>query len=345
MKPVRVFIVDDSSIVRRVLSEELAVDPAITVVGSAPDPYAARDAIVTLRPDVVTLDIEMPRMDGINFLGRIMKHLPMPVIVLSSLTPRHSELSMEALRLGAVDVVCKPGLAYSIGDLAPVLREKVKAAAQARPQALQDLPKRLSVKHVLASSRATHQIIAIGASTGGTVAIETVLRQLPPTCPGILITQHMPAQFTTAFAKRLDDTCPMRVREAQNGDPVAPGLALIAPGDNHLLFERSGATGIARVKSGPLVNRHRPSVDVLFRSVARHAGRNAVGVLLTGMGRDGASGLAEMRAAGGHTIAQDEASCVVFGMPREAIELGAVETILPLDRIAGHLAQQAQRSP
>lgn len=339
MKPIRVFVIDDSAIVRRVLTEELNRDPGITVIGTAPDPYAARDHLVREQPDVVTLDIEMPRMDGISFLGKIMKHFPMPVIIVSSLTAAGSELALEALHLGAVDVVCKPGSAYAVGDMSIMLRDKVKAAAQAKVQRLVAPPRRTSGKQILAAAASTHSIIAIGASTGGTVALERVLEHMPPTCPGIVITQHMPEHFTAAFAKRLDGLTRIRVREAQDGDPVAPGSALIAPGNAHLLLDRSGATYVARVRTGPLVNRHRPSVDVLFKSVAKHAGRNATGIILTGMGKDGAAGLKLMHDAGATTIAQDEATCVVYGMPREAVALGAVDQVLPIDRITEQALQ------
>ncbi len=336
----RVLIVDDSAVVRSVFAQELARDPEIEIVGTAPDPFVARDMIVRLKPDVITLDIEMPRMDGLTFLRKLMHHYPLPVVVVSSLTPASSRLAIEALDAGAVEVMCKPSAAYSVGDMVVALREKLKAAACV------DVRKRLSRRTQTAEatplrslSRTTHQIIAIGASTGGTVAIEQILRRMPPDAPGIVITQHMPELFTRSFAERLDGLCQIRVKEAADGDSVIPGTALIAPGNFHLLFQRSGARYFVNVKSGPLVNRHRPSVDVMFNSVARNAGRNAVGAILTGMGGDGSKGLLEMRKAGAATVAQDEASCVVFGMPKVAIELGAAEQVLPLERIAETLLQ------
>ncbi|MFN8548139.1 MAG: chemotaxis response regulator protein-glutamate methylesterase [Candidatus Eisenbacteria bacterium] len=330
---VRVLIVDDSALVRTALTRELSRDPEIEVIGTAPDPYAARDLVVNLKPDVITLDIEMPRMDGITFLHKLMKHHPVPVIIVSSLTAEGGELAMEALQTGAVDVMCKPGSSYSVGEIAVQLGEKIKAAARVDVLRLQQrassaTPKRLSL------TRTTHQIVAIGASTGGTQALESILCTLPANSPGIVITQHMPEKFTFLFAKRLNELCAIEVREAQDGDQVRPGIALVAPGNKHLLLHRSGAMYLAQVKEGPLVNRHRPSVDVLFKSVARFAGRNAVGVILTGMGNDGAAGLLEMRQAGARTIAQDEQSCIVFGMPREAIAMGAAQHIVSLPNIA-----------
>ncbi len=332
---VRVLIVDDSALVRSALTRELSRDGEIEVVGAAPDPYVARDMVVNLNPDVITLDIEMPRMDGITFLRKIMKHRPVPVIIVSSLTSEGGELAIEALEAGAVDVMCKPGASYSVGEIAVQLGDKIKAAARVDAKRLQSRlllqqtpPARLSL------TRTTHQIIAIGASTGGTQALEEILRALPANAPGIVITQHMPEKFTDMFAKRLDTVCAVEVREARDGDQVRPGLVLVAPGNKHLLLQRSGALYLAQVKEGPLVNRHRPSVDVLFKSVARFAGRNAVGVILTGMGNDGAAGLLEMKEAGAETIAQDEQSCIVFGMPREAIALGAATYVAPLSRIA-----------
>lgn len=341
---IKVLIVDDSAVVRSVLSRTLEKEIDITVVGCAPDPYVAREMIVSLEPDVMLLDVEMPRMDGITFLGKLMAHRPMPVIVVSSLTPRGSDLGIEALRLGAVDVMCKPGTAYTIGELGPELVERVRGAARARIRA--PLPVAVGAPRVLASTallRTTNQIVAIGASTGGTVAIEEVLTRLPGNCPGTVIVQHMPEHFTKSFAERLNGLCAMNVREAQTGDSVVSGVALIAPGGKHLLLCRDGARYVVEVRGGPPVNRHRPSVDVLFRSVATTAGSNAVGVILTGMGGDGGQGMLEMRQAGARTIAQDEDSCVVFGMPKVAIQLGGAEEVLPLKTIATRIVELLSR--
>lgn len=339
--PIRVLVVDDSAIVRQIFERELSRDPEIEVVGTAPDPYVARDKIVQLRPDVVTLDVEMPRMDGVTFLRKLMHHFPLPVIVVSSLTPQGGELALEALAAGAVEVMCKPGAAYTVGDMSVQLVDKIKAAARAgvRRPAIPSPVGRSAPR--LAMTRTTNKVVAIGASTGGTQALQDILTALPANAPGIMIVQHMPEHFTRSFAERLDSLCEMEVKEAANGDSVAPGKVLVAPGNFHMLLRRSGAMYHAEVKEGPLVCRHRPSVDVLFRSVARYAGANAVGVILTGMGADGAEGLGEMRRAGAHTIAQDEASCVVFGMPREAIRLGAAATVEPLEAIPGALLAAA----
>jgi len=340
---IRVLVVDDSALVRKVLSEELARHPDIEVVGTAIDPYVARDKIVRLRPDVVTLDIEMPRMDGLSFLAKLMRHLPIPVVVVSSLAPRDSETAIRALALGAVEVIAKPGSAFAVDGVAADLARAVRAAASARVGRRLEAPAGASPAGGGSGAPAllpgttqldtTHKVLAVGASTGGTQAIERVLRDLPANAPGTVIVQHMPVHFTAAFARRLDGICPMQVREAVDGDAVVPGVALIAPGDRHMVLQRSGARYVARVKSGPPVHHQRPAVDVLFQSVARHAGRNAIGVLLTGMGADGARGLLAMREAGAHTIAQDEASCVVYGMPREAARMGAAAEILGLDAV------------
>ncbi len=338
----RVLVVDDSAGVRQVLCRELARDPELAVVGSAPDPYVARDLIVERRPDVVTLDLEMPRMDGLTFLRRLMQHHPLPVVVVSSLTPAGSELALEALAAGAVDVLCKPGTSFTVGEMGADLVEKVKAAAHATPRpagATATTPMRGAAT---ALSRTTQQVVAIGASTGGTVALEAIFRRLPADAPGTIVTQHMPEVFTRAFAERLRQISRLDVREAVEGDSVVPGVALVAPGNRHLLLRRSGARYLVSVRDGPRVNRHRPSVDVMFRSVAHAAGRNAVGVILTGMGGDGAQGLLEMRTAGARTLAQDEASCVVYGMPKVAVEVGAAERVVPLEAMPGAILEAAQ---
>ena len=332
---IRVLIVDDSAVVRKVLSEELGRYADIAVVGTAIDPYVARDRILSLQPDVLTLDVEMPRMDGLSFLARLMKHHPMPVVVVSSLTPANSEAALRALELGAVDVVPKPGSTFTTPDVGRTLVRALRAAAAARiPRARAgdevDAPARRAPLRLLT----THKIVAIGASTGGVRAIERLLPALPPDAPGTVIVQHMPEHFTGAFAERLNKRCAVEVREARDEDAVLPGVVLIAPGNKHMIVRSSGARYHVRIKDGPPVHHQRPSVDVLFQSVAANAGRNAVGVLLTGMGADGASGLRAMRDAGAFTIAEAEESCVVFGMPREAIRLGGAAAVLPLDRIA-----------
>jgi two-component system chemotaxis response regulator CheB len=341
---VRVLVVDDSAVVRNVFSSELAKDPAIEVVGTAPDPFVARDMLLEKEPDVITLDLEMPRMDGITFLRKIMKYRPTPVIVVSSLTQAGGELAMEALAAGAVEVMCKPGAAYSVGDMTTDLVEKVKEVAAGGVRA--PMPRAAPLAGAPAPAgpaltRTTNSILAIGASTGGTVAVERILASLPPNVPGIVITQHMPELFTKFFANRLKSMSKLDAREAVDGDSVVPGVALVAPGNKHMLLKRSGARYLVEVKDGPRVNRHRPSVDVMFRSVARHAGKNAIGVILTGMGGDGAQGLLAMREAGARTVAQDEATSVVFGMPKVAIDCGAVEKILPLDLVAGEVLKLA----
>lgn len=331
---IRVLVVDDSALVRRVLSEELSKFPDIQVVGTAVDPYMARDRIVELKPDVLTLDVEMPRMDGLSFLSKLMKHHPLPVIVVSSLTPKDSENALRALQLGAVEVIPKPGSQFTVPDVGRRLVRAIRAASVARVRRVVEEPgDQKRVAPAIKNLETTHKVIGIGASTGGTQAIERLLTALPPNSPGTAIVQHMPPGFTASFAERLDKLCAMAVREARDGDILSPGLTLVAPGGNHLLVKRSGARYHVKVKSGPPVNRHKPSVDVLFQSLAASAGSNAVGVILTGMGMDGAKGLAELRETGAHTIAQDEDTSVVFGMPKAAIEMGGASQVLPLDQI------------
>ncbi|HSP58811.1 MAG TPA: chemotaxis response regulator protein-glutamate methylesterase [Halomonas sp.] len=335
---IRVLCVDDSALIRDLLSEIINSHPDMEVVAVAPDPIAARDLIKRHNPDVLTLDVEMPRMDGLDFLERLMRLRPMPVLMVSSLTQAGSEVTLRALELGAVDFVAKPALGIRSGMLeyGEQIADKIRAAARSRPRQprRRDAPPPTRLKAPLMTSE---KLVIIGASTGGTEAIRQVLEPLPANSPAILITQHMPGGFTRSFAERLNRLCQISVKEAEDGERVVPGHAYIAPGDTHLKLARSGANYIVRLDDGPPVNRHRPSVDVLFHSAAAQAGRNAIGVLLTGMGKDGAVGLLEMREAGAETLAQDEASCVVFGMPREAIALGGACDVVALDDIAPKL--------
>jgi two-component system chemotaxis response regulator CheB len=347
-RPIRVLIVDDSAIVRKILAEALAAEPDIEVVGSAPDPYVARDKILSLRPDVLTLDIEMPRMDGLTFLKKLMHFHPIPTVVISSLAQPSCRAAVQALELGAVEVLAKPGGPYSVGELRTTLAIKIRAAAIARIRRTEPTPEQAPLTAPLPAAAQPKlppdTVIAIGASTGGTEAIASVLTRLPASSPGIVITQHIPPQFSRAFANRLNEICALEVKEAEDADTLRPGVALVAPGDFHLLLRHSGGRYFVNVKTGPRVCYQRPSVDVLFSSVAEAAGPRAIGVLLTGMGADGAQGLLQMRNAGAHTIAQNEATCVVFGMPREAIALGAAEQVLPLPAVPAAILA-ARRNP
>ncbi len=346
MKGIKVLIVDDSAVVRQTLSSILSSDPQIEVMGAAADPFQAAEKMKKEAPDVITLDIEMPKMDGLTFLQKIMTQHPMPVVIVSSLAEKGSETALKALEYGAVDVIRKPrmGTKQFIEESKTLICDAVKAAASARLDRMAKHVKaepKLSADAMLPkpSSKAmiqtTEKVLAIGSSTGGTEALRVVLESMPVDCPGIVIVQHMPEGFTSAFAKRLDGLCRIDVKEAQDNDTVIRGRALIAPGNRHMLLKRSGARYYVEIKDGPLVSRHRPSVDVLFRSAAQHAGKNAVGVIMTGMGDDGARGMSEMKQAGAFNIAQDEDSCVVFGMPKEAIKKNAVDVVVPLERIAG----------
>jgi len=342
MTPTRILVVDDSAVVREVLSRELSSDPDIEVVGSAPDAYEAWRMIARLRPDVVTLDLEMPGMNGIAFLRKLLRVHPIPVVVVSSLTPAGSGLALEALDAGAVEVVAKPRSAPAADRTIAALAAIVKGAAGARVSLrTADGGGRTSVTLAPTDRRISQKVVVMGASTGGTQALQKVLMALPKTAPAIAVVQHMPEGFTRSFAERLNRLCSVEVKEAEDQDALTPGRVLIAPGNHHLLLRLSGRLFRVEVKAGPLVSGHRPSVDLLFRSAARQAGPDAVGVLLTGMGKDGAKGLLEMRSAGAPTIAQDEATCVVFGMPREAIALGAVDRTLPLGRVAGAILEMA----
>jgi two-component system, chemotaxis family, protein-glutamate methylesterase/glutaminase len=336
---IKLLVVDDSAVVRKVLSDELSRFPDIDVVGTAMDPYVARERIAELDPDVLTLDIEMPRMDGLSFLSKLMKHKPIPTVVVSSLTPENSDNAMKALELGAVEVIPKPGSQFSVPDVGRDLVRAVRAAANANLAARRNLNAPVTLAPIIEGMSTTHKVLAIGASTGGTRAIEEVLKRLPPNLPGTVVVQHMPKGFTATYAQRLDRICPQEVREARDRDIVVPGQVLIAPGGKHMTLTRSGARYQVSVKDGPPVHHHRPSVDVLFRSVAKNAGANAVGVILTGMGSDGAKGLLQMQAAGARTVAQDETTSVVFGMPGAAIDLGAADEIAPLHEVSQTISE------
>jgi two-component system chemotaxis response regulator CheB len=346
MNRIKVLIVDDSAVVRQAITEILSSDPAIEVIGSARDPYQAAERMKEIVPDVITLDVEMPRMDGITFLQKLMSQHPLPVVMCSSLTENGSETTFKALEYGAIDIIQKPklGVKQFLEESKIIICDSVKAAAgvhtrRAAPKPLEVQPK-LTADAVIpkqiskAMVATTEKVVVVGASTGGTEALKVFLEALPEDAPGMVIVQHMPEHFTRAFANRLDGICRVSVKEAENDDSVIRGRVLIAPGNRHTLLKRSGARYYVEVKDGPLVCRHRPSVDVLFRSASRYAGKNAVGVIMTGMGDDGAKGILEMKEAGAYTIAQDEASCVVFGMPKEAIKLNAVDRVVPLEGIA-----------
>lgn len=335
LSKIKVLIVDDSAIVRKIFTNELSRQPDIEVIGSAPDPFVARDKIVNLKPDVVTLDVEMPRMDGITFLRKLMKYHPLPVIIVSSLTPNGSRMALEALEIGAVEVIAKPGGPYTAEDVSRRLIDNIRVASVIDVKKRQREGTNRDVRTVVtgALSETTDKIITIGASTGGTEAIKMVLSKLPPQTPGVVVVQHMPPGFTTSFAERLNKCCHIEVKEAEDGDSILMGRALIAPGNHHMLIRRTGARYRVNIKQGPLIHHQRPSVDVLFTTVAQYGGANAVGVILTGMGCDGAQGLLKMKEAGAKTIAQDKESCVVFGMPKEAIEAGAVDCVLPIEKI------------
>lgn len=346
----KVLVVDDSAVVRQTLSDILLADREIDEVVTAQDPYVAAARLRQFVPDVITLDVEMPRMDGLSFLQKIMSQHPIPVVMCSSLTITNSETALRAMEYGAVDIIQKPRMDTKkfLDESKVIICDAVKAAAKARvsrqSRVTISTDKKLNADVILAKAttkamiQTTETIVAVGASTGGTEALRILVEMLPADFPGVIIVQHMPEHFTTSFAERLNSLCKMTVKEAENGDTVMPGRVLLAPGNKHMLLQRSGARYYVQIKDGPLVSRHRPSVDVLFRSAARYAGKNAVGVILTGMGDDGAKGLLEMKEAGALTIAQDEKSCVVFGMPKVAIELGGVNQVVSLDKIAQAVA-------
>jgi two-component system, chemotaxis family, protein-glutamate methylesterase/glutaminase len=337
MPPIKVLVVDDSALMRQILADILRQDPELLVVGTAPDPYVAWEKIQSLQPDVLTLDVEMPRMDGLTFLEKLMQGRPMPVVMVSSLTEKGCQTTMRALELGAIDFVSKPKVDVTSGtvDLGPEIIEKVKVAARAKLRMRRSPARPASPAPVKNGPllQTTHKVVCIGASTGGTEALYDVLTALPADSPGIVIVQHMPGGFTRSFAQRLDNACQIRVKEAQDGDRILQGHALLAPGGLHMAVRRTGASYTVRVAAGQPVNRHCPSVDILFQSAARHVGSNAVAIILTGMGNDGAKGMLTMREAGARTIAQNEATCVVFGMPKEAINMGGAEQVLPLEKI------------
>lgn len=346
--PIKVLVVDDSALIRALLKEIIQADPELELVGQAPDAYVARDLIKQLNPDVLTLDVEMPRMDGLTFLEKLMRGRPMPVVMISSLTEQGSEATFRAMELGAVDFVAKPklGIREGMQAYAEEICYKIKAASLARlipRQVRVPTVQEPLVSHGPRPIIGTEKLIAIGASTGGTEAIKDVLLGLPADSPGIVITQHMPPGFTRSFAERLNRMTRLNVVEAKGGERILPGHAFLAPGDKHLLVERSGANYVTRLSDAEPVRRHKPAVDPMFRSVAQCAGRNVIACLLTGMGKDGAQGMLEIRQAGGYTVAQNEATCVVYGMPREAVAIGGAEDILPLGEIAEALLQQARK--
>lgn len=346
-KRIKVLIIDDSALVRKLLTEILNEDPGIEVVATAPDPLIAREKIKATNPDVLTLDVEMPKMDGLTFLSNLMRLRPMPVVMISTLTEKGADVTLRAMELGAIDFISKPklGATYRLADYSEEIISKVKAAALVRIAAVRDslcsspdMEKGMVSESQLKHYSTTDKIVAIGASTGGTEAIKHVLAQLPANFPGIVISQHIPAAFSSSFAERVNEISAMQVSEARDGDQILPGCAFIAPGDRHLMVRKSGARYICHLDDGPAVNRHKPSVDVMFGSVAKRVGSNAVGVILTGMGVDGANGLKLMRDAGAKTIGQDEASSVVWGMPGAAFKADAVEKVVPLNEVAKTLA-------
>lgn len=335
--PIKVLIIDDSAMVRKVFEQELAKDPDIEVVGTAPDPFVGRDKIVYLKPDVITLDIEMPRMDGLTFLSKLMQHYPLPVVVVSSLAKKGGDVALKAIELGAVEVIAKPGSAYSVGEMSEQLIEKIKAAAKVKVFKTTDnisTVKNDSKPLASIAVKTTNKIIAIGASTGGTDALREVISRLPANAPPVVIVQHMPQNFTKAFADRLNEISQVTVKEATDGEYLATGKVLIAPGNKHMEIRRSGINYYVTTFDGPMMFHQRPAVEILFNSVAKYAGQNAVGAILTGMGKDGAQGLLNMRKAGACTVAQDEKTSIVFGMPKEAIDIGAAQVIKPLPQIA-----------
>lgn len=344
MEKIKVLVVDDSAMVRKMLSCELSKTKEIQVIDTAPDPYIARDKIIKLQPDIVLLDIEMPRMDGLTFLRKLMKHYPIRVIIVSSIAESGSETALKALEYGALEVVAKPSVSYSVNDMIGQLIEKIIAVSKIPNWKVGIKENKKEVTGYIEKKKSsliktTNKIIAIGASTGGTEALKELLERMPPSAPPIMIVQHMPQHFTKSFAQRLNQICAIEVKEAEDREILSPGKALIAPGNMHMELRRSGAVYYLQLHNGPMVYHQRPSVDILFNSVAKYAGRNAVGVILTGMGKDGAAGLLNMRNEGAYTIAQDEKSCVVFGMPKEAIEMGAAKKVVSLNYIVDDIIE------
>ena len=337
MQKIKVLIVDDSAITRKIFSEELSQYSDIEVIITAPDPFVARDKIINLKPDVIILDIEMPRMDSLTFLRKLMKYYPLPAVIVSSLTSRGVKLTLEALDIGAVDVYPKPGESYAVGDSIQLVN-KIRAAFWAKigKKYIEDHDEKTN-EAMKALAQTINKVVAVGSSTGGTDALKILLSQMPPNSPGMVIVHHMPANFTFALAEKLNNTSRLTVKEARNNDSVYPGTALIAPGNYHMLLRRSGVRYFVEIKTGPMVHHQRPSIDVLFKSTAKCAGANSIGVILTGMGADGVAGLLEMKNMGAGTIAQDERTCMVFGIPKEAIKLGAVDNVLPIDQIASEI--------
>ncbi|MEJ6950814.1 protein-glutamate methylesterase/protein-glutamine glutaminase [Natronospora cellulosivora (SeqCode)] len=348
MSTIKVLIIDDSAMVRKILKRELEKEKEIEVVGTAPDPYIGRDKIIKLKPDVVLLDIEMPKMDGLTFLEKLMRYYPLPVIIISSLAECGGELALKAIELGAAEVIAKPGSSYTIGEMTVQVCEKIKAVNKMSFKKylkednleIKKSEREKSTDTKSSLLKTSEKIIAIGASTGGTKALKVLLSSLPAYMPPILLVQHMPEHFTSSFARSLNSICHLNVEEASDGDLLSSGKVLLAPGNKHILLKRSGASFYVEVSDGEMVHHQRPSVDVLFNSVAQYAGRNAIGVILTGMGKDGASGLLAMKKEGAYTIAQDEASCIVYGMPKEAVSLGAVDEVVPLKKISSLLLKK-----
>ncbi len=347
MAKIKIVVVDDSALIRSILKEIINQQKDMEVVGAAPDPLVAREMIRNLNPDVITLDVEMPKMDGLDFLERLMRLRPMPVLMISTLTERGSEVTLRALELGAVDFIAKPkiGILEGMKQYSDEIAGKIRTAAKAHVKGIGAAGKADGAGNEAAPTLlrnktiSTEKILVFGASTGGTEALKEVLIHMPPDCPGIVIAQHMPEGFTKSFAARLDSLCKIKVKEAEHGDRILPGHAYLAPGHSHLLVGRSGANYVCELSQAEPVNRHRPSVDVLYNSAAQQAGKNAIGLILTGMGKDGARGMKEMHEAGAYNFAQDEASCVVFGMPKEAIAHGGVDEVLPLNKIAGRILE------
>lgn len=343
MKDIKVLVVDDSALIRSLLGEIIHQTPGMQMVGAAPDAFIAKDMVMDLKPDVITLDIEMPKVDGLTFLDRLMKARPTPVLMISTLTEKGADATIKSLELGAIDFIAKPKIdvARSLNNYQEEIVEKIRIAAQSKPRARPNISK--TSASIPITYQGTETVVAIGASTGGTEAIREVLQQLSPAFPATIVTQHMPPTFTKSFAQRLNSLCAISVKEAENGERILPGNVYIAPGDRHLIIERHGADYRIKLDDGPLVSGHKPSVDVMFASLAKTVGKNAVATVLTGMGKDGATGLVSLREAGAITMAQDEASCVVYGMPKAAVELGGTENVFSLDKMSKALTKAVEK--